>query len=127
MIDRFGAPGLIQFDTISVSDHQPFLEPWGAFVRIRDRESLSDYYEFSFGWTVDHIRNRIIPKKLEERISNELGLVSRSNIDHGVADFFVKDVPMASELNGVKDSYVVKFFGPESYLLFKMAYYGSCF
>lgn len=127
MIDRFGTPGLIQFEIISVSDHQLFLEPWGAFVRIQDRDTLMDYYEFSFGWTEDHIRNRIIPKKLEERIGNELGIVPRSNTDQGVADFFVKDVPMASEPNGVKDSYVVKFFDPESYLLFKMAYYGSCF
>ncbi len=125
MIDRFGTPGLIQFETISVSDHQPFLEPWGAFIRIRDRETLSDYYEFSFGWTVEHIRSRIIPRKLEERISDELGLLPRSNTDQGVANFFVKDVPMASELNGAKDSYVVKFFDPESYLLFKLAYYGA--
>jgi hypothetical protein len=90
-----------------------FLQPFGCLTTVRNLETLLDYYDHELGQGYTHVTRQVIPVLMRDKIIEELGVTKFSSSIY----FFNSHQDQAD--------YIVKFFDPEEYLMFKLAYFGA--
>ena len=90
-----------------------FLAPFGCLTTVRNLRPLLDYYKQELGHNYDQVTRQVIPDLIHGKIVDELGITEFSS-----SRFFFNSHPDQAD-------YVIKFYNPEAFILFKMAYYGS--
>jgi hypothetical protein len=90
-----------------------FLAPFGCLTTVRNISPIVDHYKQEFGHSYDQITRQVIPDLMHDKIVGELGITEFSSSRF----FFNSDSDRAD--------YVIKFYNPEEFILFKMAYYGT--
>lgn len=91
------------------ADDSDFLQPWKVLIHIRSIEETLTQFELDHQFPPEKSAKLMVPRLLTEQIFAETGLT-----EFKVQKYLQDDT-----------SYMVRMFDPESYLMFKLHYYGT--
>lgn len=101
-------PVKFYFDVVSTANNSMFLEPWRMMLDIRSIDKTVDDYEKAYEFPEGQSAFPMVPNILRDQIIS----------DTGIENFTIKKYFFD------RGRYIIMFWDPESYMLFKLTYCG---